>query len=648
MDIEKTESLLDEKQEDKKDNKKKKTIIIVAVILALLVAGIGIYSFILYRNQQEYSKNLDLGYKSLDDGDYEAAILAFNEAISISDKEVAPYEGIVQAAIYTKNIPLAQEAYGNLYRITGDTVYEYLEDQVVYGNSNGNISNAGLVVQQGNTTYLVDNHSQDSSFIWKIKDNKPEILTAINYFNTTTQINSGTSNGVSSLNLYGTKLYYLNNNRMEVCDIETGRTAGYYTGLSNNLTSIDFRQFIIYEDKIYFTGLPNTNKSGMYTLYVCDMNGNSLTPIFQSGYVNRFIIDGDYIYAVSANASGESSKLTKISLDNYNETEDIYTGDQELINNFFIVNNELYFSQYNAVYGAGEDTLYGDKISKINLETNETTLLGSPGKVSSMNTDGSSLFYISNKEVYRSDLNLQNTKKIGDRPEPSKDTLSYGVTNSAINLSADSLFVYTGYNTNYYTNTTLNDTIMGAFFSSLDDYAEFDPQINYSSDSIENLFTDEIKDAYKEKLKEITDEEIARNKAQNPNSSSLNDYDFTDYLLFDIDDDGIPELIFDIAPGEATHHMRYFTYQNGSVVDLGETNGAHRGFVGETSSLYGQLILEGGHMDYYTAEYITIKDGKIDSEEFMTSTNLNQFTNDMSVYFYIPQTTSNDTYLLEH
>lgn len=642
MDIEKTERLLEEKKDTKKDNNKKKTIIIVAVILALLVSGIGIYSFILYRNHQEYSKNLDLGYKNLDDGDYEAAILAFNEAIAISDKEVEPYEGIVQAAIYTNDIPLAQEAYDNLYRITGDTVYEYLENQVVYGNSNGNISNAGLVLQQGNTTFLVDNHSQDYSYIWKIRDNKPEILRCVRYYNYSTGMTS-ISNNISSLNLYGTKLYYLNNEKMEVCDIETGSVSTDYTKLS----SIDFRQFIIYQDKIYFTGVLSTNKSGLTSLFVCDMDGNNVTPILQVGYVNRFIINDDFIYAISGNSTGEDSALVKISLNDYTDTEELFSENYKLLNNFFVLNNELYFDYYNSTFNAGVDKLYGDTISKINLDNNELIEIGSPGKVSSLNTDGSNLFYISNQEVFKSDLNLENPEKVGKAPEVTEDSSAYfGVQNSSLNLSSDTLYVYSGFNANFYTNTPLNDRIMGAFLSSLNDYAEFNPQINYSSNSQENLFTDQIKKAYKEKLKEVTEEEITREKTQNPYFT--NDSDFTDYLLFDMNDDGIPELVLDIDPYEANHHMRYFTYLNGSVVDLGETNGAHRRFVGETSSLYGQLILEGGHMDNYTAEYITIEDGKIASEEFMTSTDLDQFTKDMSVYFSIPQTLSNDTYLLEH
>ena len=58
------------------------TIAIGAVLLLTIIIGIGVSSI-----NSPYEKQLALGYKYLEEGNYEEAILAFNKAIEIAPKK---------------------------------------------------------------------------------------------------------------------------------------------------------------------------------------------------------------------------------------------------------------------------------------------------------------------------------------------------------------------------------------------------------------------------------------------------------------------------------------------------------------------------------------------------------------------------------
>ena len=82
--------------ETEKRNRARMTAILalLTVILAVAAAGIGFLAV----KKQKYEKQLSLGEKYLAQLDYENAEICFRKAISIEEKEAAPY--LQLAAVY--------------------------------------------------------------------------------------------------------------------------------------------------------------------------------------------------------------------------------------------------------------------------------------------------------------------------------------------------------------------------------------------------------------------------------------------------------------------------------------------------------------------------------------------------------------------
>ncbi len=94
MESERKELFSDNQNRDKRNIKKLPGIIvIVAVIIIALTVGIRTYN----SPVNQISRQLDLGYKYLENGEYEEAILAFEKAIAIDDKCMEAYVGGLEA-----------------------------------------------------------------------------------------------------------------------------------------------------------------------------------------------------------------------------------------------------------------------------------------------------------------------------------------------------------------------------------------------------------------------------------------------------------------------------------------------------------------------------------------------------------------------
>lgn len=77
------------------------------------------------------------------------------------------------------------------------------------------------------------------------------------------------------------------------------------------------------------------------------------------------------------------------------------------------------------------------------------------------------------------------------------------------------------------------------------------------------------------------------------------------YVYYDIDEDGIDELI--VTGGYFAY--RVFTYQNGELIDLWSSK-----YGGDEILVYpdkGVVFFSSGHMDYYTDTYIQIFESKV-------------------------------------
>lgn len=93
--------------------------VLMGIIFALTL-GIGVFATIYNMPQNRIQRQLELGQRYLEEGDYEAAIVAFDEVISIDEKQPQAYIG--KAAAY-----VAMEDYENAVEVIEDG-YEQIPD----------------------------------------------------------------------------------------------------------------------------------------------------------------------------------------------------------------------------------------------------------------------------------------------------------------------------------------------------------------------------------------------------------------------------------------------------------------------------------------------------------------------------------------
>jgi len=126
-------------------------------------------------------------------------------------------------------------------------------------------------------------------------------------------------------------------------------------------------------------------------------------------------------------------------------------------------------------------------------------------------------------------------------------------------------------------------------------------------------------DAYIELLWRICGEEApVRNMPDSEEYDSLSD----SYGLYDIDEDGVPELFIKFGAYEANYRAEVFTYGNGAVTSLGILGFGHSGLY----SYPGQkaAILEWGHMGYQEISKIVIVDGRVELQGALLSVDTNE------------------------
>lgn len=112
-----------------------------------------------------------------------------------------------------------------------------------------------------------------------------------------------------------------------------------------------------------------------------------------------------------------------------------------------------------------------------------------------------------------------------------------------------------------------------------------------------------IYNAYREKINEAYN----KIKSENPNDNIVIEYSPT-YVLYDIDNNGIKELIINTGTSEANINYEFYTYDNG-LVSLGSIPGGHSGLAvpDDNNGLY----LKYGHMDVSNLYRLTLSNRDI-------------------------------------
>ena len=122
------------------------------------------------------------------------------------------------------------------------------------------------------------------------------------------------------------------------------------------------------------------------------------------------------------------------------------------------------------------------------------------------------------------------------------------------------------------------------------------------------------------------------NSSGQPNQSSGSEYqnlygplldqvyaiygEYNDYYLYDIDKDGVKELLLQEGTCEADYMYQVYTIENGEAVSLGELSGGHTMFFEDTEGGNGSSILRmQAHMGYERISRVTLSNGSLSEEE---------------------------------
>ena len=86
------------------------------------------------------------------------------------------------------------------------------------------------------------------------------------------------------------------------------------------------------------------------------------------------------------------------------------------------------------------------------------------------------------------------------------------------------------------------------------------------------------------------------------------------YVLYDIDKDGVPELMLQYGLGEAGYHTTFYGYRDGAVTEIGDIPTGHTSLYtwpGENAMAYNW-----GHMGGHFVDQISIVDGGLEETKF--------------------------------
>lgn len=116
-----------------------------------------------------------------------------------------------------------------------------------------------------------------------------------------------------------------------------------------------------------------------------------------------------------------------------------------------------------------------------------------------------------------------------------------------------------------------------------------------------------IKEQLNQTYKQLLNEKWNEIKKENPNEESVINYS-PQYMLYDIDNNGIMELIIDMGTYESNRTFEFYTYKNG-LINLGTVSGSHS--VITVPSDKNGLYLNYSHMDTAHLYRLTLDGGKI-------------------------------------
>lgn len=527
-----------------KDNKvkkkpKKTLFIILGALLAILIITGGVYGYFYYQDN-EYNKQIALGNQYLDEENYSDAVIAFTDAIKISDKKVEGYEGLAKADTYVGDLNGANEAYLQAYSITDNSFYQNRANAIFYGNTNGNVVNGGNVVEQVDTSYILENGVTQAN-IWKEKDGKQDLKKTIPI----------EDKPVENLNIQGRDLYYLNNGKLYSFNLDTDE--------ENTFDIDNILEYLIYSNRIYIL-----TDNALISATIDGTDEKELIRFDAQSF--KFIYEDNVIYLATTNSDKTNSKLYSISVDSP-ELIELYSNETSVITGLIYRDEKILFKLTSS--STAQEALY-----QLDPSTKKVVELIQPGIISSINVDDENLFYIANKTLYKADLDGSNETEISEIPEQAT-TEYYTYEVNSINITTENVYVINSVSEDQFSNIGYRNDILT---TSIDNLSQLDSVV--LSGNTEELVDPEpaIPKAYEEVLDQYR---IAMNGGT-PSLPSLQ-YNYfmvssnSKYALVDLDYNGVNELLINYGYGDSAVDAIY-TISDGKAVAVASTGAAGYGY----------------------------------------------------------------------
>lgn len=360
---EKTEKLLPEKEQSKNFYQRYKKWILIGLVL-ILVAVLAVVYY-QYQKKVNYQKNLEIGIEYLNEGNYEQAILAFNEALTF---EKNPYiqEKLAQSEIYNGNIEEGKEILTELYEETGVPKYEILAQTAGTGKLSSNAANFTYYLQGFDGIYGLSQDTPSNKIIKFSYDEEDSLGEEETVYSSTDPI--------SNLNLDGDYLYFIiaNTNNPKICRIRTDGSDYEELFVPNSYCSLSDLNII--GDRMFFVRNNNQGINRDYPLYVIDHDKNNKTGgsiIFYADSIARITSsDTDlFIYGKNNKENTANNIVYKYDADTQELETLINPGSSKSLLNLIYSNDCLYFETLE-LGGTG-----GYGLVEYNIDTGKQTVL---------------------------------------------------------------------------------------------------------------------------------------------------------------------------------------------------------------------------------------------------------------------------------
>lgn len=162
--------------------------------------------------------------------------------------------------------------------------------------------------------------------------------------------------------------------------------------------------------------------------------------------------------------------------------------------------------------------------------------------------------------------------------------------------------------------------------------------------STENAFQKYVEPAYKQAYRDLLNEAYQEYIQEYYSYIDHGEYACL-YSLFDMDSNGIPELIIEKGNCEANSVYHIYTFENNQAKFVGTINSSHARLYGKTSATNGQLIQMKGHMLGQIVTELYLNNGSFSSYEILRGS-VNSISDYFKTDYPVPYGYARDTSLL--